>query len=108
MKKSPNTPRSRVRQVLRLLWMRSRERHAALKNAGSCCQRCGVKASVAKGREVKVCVHHKDGINWDGVIDVIIAAMLPDPSRLECLCYECHAKEHADKEVARDERIKAE
>jgi hypothetical protein len=93
-KKLPTTPRSRVKNALRLVWLRSRERAACLKAAGHCCERCGVKASSAKGREVKLQVHHRDGINWDGIVDSIIAAMLPHPSRLQALCLKCHEEEH--------------
>lgn len=95
MRKKPNTPRSRVRSALRQLWLRSRERAAALKAAGRSCQRCGVKASVAKGREQKIEVHHKAGIgNWDKVIDSIYSELLVSPDNLEAICPECHAKEH--------------
>jgi hypothetical protein len=52
-----------------------------------------VKQTAAKGREVRLQVHHRDGINWDGVVDAVIRAMLPDPSRLEALCERCHAGE---------------
>jgi 5-methylcytosine-specific restriction endonuclease McrA len=94
-RKLPTTPRSRVKNALRQVWLRSRERAACLQAAGHRCERCGVKGSAAKGREVEMTVHHRDGINWDGIVDAIIAAMLPDPSRLEALCVECHGREHA-------------
>ena len=94
-RKLPTTPRTRVKNALRQVWLRSRERAACLKAAHHCCERCGVHASVAKGREQKLEVHHRDGINWDGIVDSVIRAMLPDPSRLETVCPECHAKEHA-------------
>ena len=68
-KRLPNTPRSKVRAALRQLWLRSRERAAALKREKYTCQRCGVKQSKAKGKEQKVEVHHKEGIgNWEIVI----------------------------------------
>ena len=103
MKKKPNTPRSRIKNALRMVWLRSRERAACLKAAGNRCERCGVKASVAKGREQKIEVHHRDGINWEGIVDSIIAAMLPDPSRLEAVCPKCHDAEHAiNQEVGND------
>ena len=92
-KRLPTTPRSRIKNALRQVWLRSRERAACLKAAGHRCERCGIKACAAKGREVKLQVHHRDGCNWDGIIDAIVAAMLPDPKRLEALCEECHAKE---------------
>jgi len=94
-KRLPTTPRSRIKNALRMVWLRSRERAACLKAAGNRCERCGIKASQAKGREVKLQVHHRDGINWDGIVDSIISAMLPDPSRLEALCKPCHEAETA-------------
>lgn len=96
-KKLPNTPRSKVRNALRQLWLRSRERAAALKREKYTCQRCGVKQSKAKGKEQKVEVHHKEGIgNWEIVIDAIIAEILCDPSNLEVVCPNCHDKEHEE------------
>ena len=89
------TPRSRIKNALRMVWLRSRERAACLKAAGHRCERCGVKSSAAKGREVKLQVHHRDGIDWEGIVSGIIAAMLPDPSRLEALCEACHGKQTA-------------
>jgi hypothetical protein len=97
-KKLPYTPNSRIRQALRVLWLRSRERAEALKNTGRCCSMCGVKASVAKGREVKLWVHHVDGIDWDGLIDLVRERLLPDPSRLAPVCYGCHDKLHSEEE----------
>ena len=94
----PHTPKSRIASALRNLWLRSRERAAALKREGNCCERCGVKASKAKGREVQVVVHHRDGIdNWSEVVQVIREKILCDPERLEVLCVECHQKEHGRK-----------
>lgn len=96
-KRLPNTPRSKVRAALRQLWLRSRERAAALKREKYTCQRCGVKQSKAKGKEQKVEVHHKEGIgNWEIVIDAIIAEILCDPSNLEVVCPNCHDKEHEE------------
>jgi predicted HNH restriction endonuclease len=91
-KRSPNTPKSRVKNAIRQVWLRSRERAAALKKTGYCCERCEVKQSKAKGREVKVQVHHVDGIDWDGVVDLVIERVLRGD--LEVLCEDCHGKEH--------------
>jgi 5-methylcytosine-specific restriction endonuclease McrA len=96
-RKLPTTPRSRIKNALRQVWLRSRERAACLKASGHCCERCGTHASVAKGREVKLQVHHRDGINWDGIVDAVIAAMLPNSARLESLCEQCHAAQHESK-----------
>ena len=93
-RKLPTTPRSRVRAALRQVWLRSRERAAALKREGNCCERCGRKQSAAKGRELKLEVHHREGIDWDGVIDLVIERILVDPSHLEVLCKDCHKGEH--------------
>jgi 5-methylcytosine-specific restriction endonuclease McrA len=95
MKKRPNTPKSQIRSALRRLWMRSRERVATLKRDGYCCQECGKKQSKARGREVAVVVHHLDGINWDGLVELVAKRLLQDPGKLTTLCVECHEKEEA-------------
>ena len=90
-KKLPYTPNSRIKSTLRMLFMRSRERAAVLKRDDRTCQVCGVKASVAKGKEVKVEVHHKEGIeNWDEIYKVIRKHLLCDPSGMDTLCKNCH------------------
>ena len=96
-KKLPTTPRSKVRAAIRQLWLRSRERAAALKRDGYTCQTCGVKQSTAKGKIQKVEVHHLDGIQWDNIIDYIFRHVLVDPKGLETICPECHKKEHENK-----------
>ena len=99
-KKLLTTPRSKVRAALRQLWLRSRERQAALKRDGYTCQNCGVKQSRAKGREVYVEVHHDNigvGINWEKVIDLIYNEILVSPSMLITMCTECHKGEHDKK-----------
>lgn len=90
----PHTPSSRIRQCLRVLWLRSRERAEALKNTGYTCCICHVKQSTAKGREVKLVVHHMDGIDWEGLIDLIRTRLLQTPARLAPLCECCHKKMH--------------
>lgn len=94
-KKMPNTPRSRIKNALRMVWLRSRERAAAIKRESGCCQRCGLKGSKAKGREVDIVVHHREGIDWDGITDLVIQRVLQTPDKLEVLCRPCHDKEHA-------------
>ena len=92
-KKLLTTPRSRVKSAIRQLWLRSRERAAAIKREHNTCEHCGVKGSVAKGREVKIEVHHRDGIlEWDKVIDYVFRHVLVSPDNLEVLCRECHKK----------------
>lgn len=92
-RKLPTTPRSRVRHAIRQVWLRSRERAAAIQRDHYTCQGCHRKQSTAKGKEFKVQVHHKHGIaNWEAVIDAVFAHVLCDPAHLETLCEECHGK----------------
>jgi len=91
-KKKPNTPRSRIKNALRKLWMCSRERAKALKDTGYRCKNCGVKQSTAKGREVKLQVHHDPPIDWDGVFDLIEGRLLR--VNQYPLCEECHEEAH--------------
>ena len=87
------TSKSHIVHALRLLWLRSKERSEALKRAKYCCERCHVKQSVAKGKEQKIEVHHKNGIeNWDEVIECIRKNILCDVDELEVLCPDCHDK----------------
>ena len=95
-KRLPYTPNSRIRAVLRQMWLRSRERASTLKRDKYCCQKCGIKQSKAKGREVDVQVHHLDGIDWDGLIALIRERILQTPDKLQTLCKECHEKEGDD------------
>lgn len=90
----PYTPNSQIRSALRTLWMRSRERYASLQNTGHTCSVCGVKASRAKGREVKLEVHHLDGVDWTGLCDIIRDRLLQTPDRLAPLCKQCHNDQH--------------
>ena len=102
-RRSPTTPRSKVRAALRQVWLRSRERAAALKRDNYTCQYlgCGKKHSEAKGREVKVQVHHIDGMDWDALLDAVYSfGLFCDPEHLITLCEDCHkkiAKEHEKK-----------
>jgi len=94
-KRLPHTPRSRIKAALRQLSLRSRERAATVKRDKNTCVKCGVKGSVAKGKEVKTVVHHKNGIeNWDKVIDMIYEELLVHPDKMETLCKGCHDKLH--------------
>ena len=91
-RKKPVTPRSQVKTAIRRLWMRCRERAAALKRERYTCQECHRKQSKAKGKEFAVEVHHAHGIDWDGIVDLIILRVLQDESKLVVLCPECHDK----------------
>lgn len=94
MNKLPYTPRSRLKSALRALWLRSRERAARLKLDGYTCQECGVKQSVAKGKEQKVQVHHRLGVlNWDQLLNEIYRYLLPTIDKLITLCPDCHDKQ---------------
>ena len=87
------TPRARIKGMLRQIFLRSGERAAAMKKTGYCCEKCGIKQSKKKGQEVKLNVHHKQGISvWNEIIDLIYKHLLE--CELEVLCVECHHKEH--------------
>jgi predicted HNH restriction endonuclease len=96
VKKNPEvTPRSRIVNALRMLFLRSRERAAVVKRDHNTCQHCGRKGSVAKGHEVKIQVHHLDGItNWDEAVEGVYKNILCSPDRMECICKECHKEIH--------------
>jgi predicted HNH restriction endonuclease len=99
-KKLTSTPKSRIRQTLRQLWLRSRERAAALKRESNTCQECNRKASKARGKEFNVEVHHKEGVlNWDEIFSVIYKYLLCPESELEVLCKECHASLHEEEDL---------
>ena len=93
-KRLATTPRSRIRNALRQMWLRSRERAAAIKRENNTCQECHRKGSVAKGKEVKIVAHHTNGIDWDGIVDLIIERVLQTPEDYTILCKECHKKTH--------------
>lgn len=87
-----------VRSVLRQLWLRSRERAAALKRDQYTCTRCGKKQSKARGREQAIEVHHVEGIgNWEAVIDLVFAEILCSPDKLRTICPDCHKTEETCK-----------
>lgn len=94
-KNSARTPRSKVKQALRQLSLRSRERAAALKRDGYICRKCGRKQSKARGKELFVEVHHKQGVEWEKLIDLVYEMLLCSPDEMETLCHECHDEETA-------------
>lgn len=94
-KKLEFTPNSKIKNVLRMLWLRSRERAKAIKRDQYTCQACGRKQSKASGREFKVEVDHIHGIDWDGLCDLIHERLLQTSDDLITLCKECHDKKHA-------------
>lgn len=95
-KKLTTTPRGKVRSAHRQLWLRSRERAAALKRDNYTCTCCNRKQSRAKGREFSVEVHHAGGkeIPWEDGINWVFEHILVDPALLVTMCPECHDKEH--------------
>lgn len=95
-RKKPSTPRSRVKNAIRMVWLRSRERAAAIKLANNSCAICFRKGSKAQGREVLINVHHKDGIDWDGIVDIIFLRVLQKPENYTVVCKECHDKLHGE------------
>ena len=107
-KRLPTTPRSKVRAALRQLFLRSRERAAALKRDGYCCVDCHTKQSKAKGKEFKVEVHHKSGIVWEHMINVVYEHLLCSPDEMETLCPECHSKRPDHIPIRRAKNVKTE
>lgn len=97
-KKSPSTPTFRITSKLTMMFTQSRERAAAVKRTGNCCERCGVKGSRAKGREVKIHVHHKTPIDMKKLVDTVRRLLLVSPDELEVLCRDCHVKHHSEGE----------
>jgi len=94
MKRKPDTPASSIRSALRALWLRSRERAAALKATGYTCANCGAKQSAAKGRRVRLEVHHVKPVNWDVIIRAVRRQLLVSPKKLRPLCPKCHKELH--------------
>lgn len=76
-----------------MLWMRSRERQSCIRKYSNTCQEkgCGKKGSVAKGREVKIEVHHLKEPNWERIFSVIREELLVPHDEMVTLCKECHA-----------------
>jgi 5-methylcytosine-specific restriction endonuclease McrA len=100
--KKPTPLRSRLRSALRMVWMRSPERAAALKRDNYTCQICGAKQSKARGREVKVHVHHVKGIfDWQLLLDTImLSGLFCDRGHLVTHCVDCHKKEKINRRHA--------
>lgn len=94
-KDTTRTPNSQIKSALRQLWMRSRERATVLKGDNRTCRICHSKASVAKGKECKVEVHHIELIDWSRIIKYIRENLL-DPEQI-VLCKTCHKAQHEKK-----------
>ena len=92
------TTRGKIVSALRSLWLRSRERSAALKRDKYTCQICGKKQSRKKGHECSVVVHHcAQEIDWEPIIEAVRAQLLINPDGLQTLCKECHGGCHGKK-----------
>ena len=91
------TTNSRITSVLRRLWMWSRERNFALKQAKRTCQVCGARENKKRGSEVKLEVHHISPANFERIREVIREELLINPDKLIVLCKKCHAKKHKKK-----------
>lgn len=91
----PYTPLSFIKNALRQLWLRSRERRAALSRDGYTCVDCHGKQSKAKGREFKVEVDHLDGCDIGQIAEYVRRHLLHPPERLETVCKEDHEKRTA-------------
>lgn len=102
--RKPVTPASQIRSALRQLWLRSRERGQAVKDQKNTCCECGRKGSAAKGREVRINVHHTDGIRWDNLIQLIREQLLQTPDKYVCMCEECHVKLHKEEREEQNEQ----
>lgn len=89
-KKPKHTTRAKVKAAIRLLWLHSPERAATLKQDRYTCQSCGKKQSKRKGHEVKVEVHHDEGIEWDDICDLILYWVFH--GKQSTMCVECHKK----------------
>jgi hypothetical protein len=89
-RKKPITTNTMIRSALRMLFLRSRERAQAMKDANYTCAQCGKKQSRAKGKEIYVEVHHLDGVDWSGLFDEIRRRLLHTSDRYQVLCKECH------------------
>jgi len=83
-----------ITQALRRVWLRCKERAFTLKREKYCCEECGRKQSKAKGKEVRIHVHHKKPPNWERIRSVIREELLHPPNYLKVLCKECHDKVH--------------
>lgn len=74
------------------MFLRSKERNACLQRDNYTCQVCHRKQTKKKGQELKVQVHHKEGIDvWNNIINLIQEQLLCDPDKLQTLCEDCHS-----------------
>lgn len=94
----PYTPSSHIRNALRRLWLHCREAHEAMKRTGYCCEKCGIKKSQAKGKEVMVEIHHSvHQPDWERIFSVVREELLQTSDKLMPLCRSCHDEIHKEK-----------
>ena len=98
------TPNGILKNALRKLWKRSRERSTALKKTGYKCSKCGEKQTMAKGKELVLEVHHLKPINWDRIFKVLREELLPEQKYLKVECPFCHSEDDEDRLLEGDER----
>ena len=94
-KLKPYTPNSRITGGFARTFTNSREHGEALKKTGHRCYQCGVKRSVAKGKEVKLYVHHIIPVNIKRVMEIYREEYLQQ-NNLMPVCKECHMALHPD------------
>jgi 5-methylcytosine-specific restriction endonuclease McrA len=79
-----------------MLWLKSRERSAALKRDNYQCSDCHIKQSKKKGYHVHMEVDHLRGtVDMDKLIDLVFKHLLVPMSDLETVCNLCHRKRTA-------------
>ena len=96
-KRVPYTPTSRITAMCRVLWLRSRERAAAIKRESGCCQVCGAKGrakETCNGPKVALEVHHERPPSWERIHKVIREELLQEPEVLTVFCKSCHTGFH--------------
>jgi 5-methylcytosine-specific restriction endonuclease McrA len=95
-KLKPISPRSWIKGKVQQIFLYSREHGQALKLTENHCDVCGVKKSQAKGRVVKLEVHHIVPARMNKIIDLIQEELLRQEN-LQPLCKPCHNKRHPDR-----------
>ena len=87
------TSRSRIKGMLRQMFLKSCERNQCLQRDKYTCQHCFRKQTTKRGQELNVEVHHIKGIDvWDNIIELIEEQLLCDIDKLQTLCVDCHAE----------------
>jgi hypothetical protein len=99
IKRQPwESSKAQIKNSLHRMWLRSPERAFRMKEEHYTCEECKIKQSVAKGKEVKINVHHNNGVEWDKIVAYIRKELLVHPDKLTVLCKACHQKLHTGTE----------